>query len=101
MYKLRVGSLASLQVEGIFKKWNAQTLAISPVSSEIAPGLEDQTQYKGMRPPNFYSTDLLVANSTGKLKPGMNGTARVYGQRRSLAGFIWKEAKNFVGRKVW
>jgi putative peptide zinc metalloprotease protein len=101
MYKLRIGSQASLQVEGIFKKWNAEALAISPVSTEIAPGLEDQTQYKGMRPPNFYSADILVANPDGKLKPGMSGTARVYGQRRSLAGFIWQQVKNFVGRKVW
>jgi putative peptide zinc metalloprotease protein len=101
MYKLRVGSRASLEVEGTFKKRNAQALAISPVSTEIDPGLTGQTQYKGMRPPNFYSADLLVANPDGKLKPGMNGTARVYGQRRSLAGFILQEVMNFVGRKVW
>ena len=101
MYKLRVGSSASLQVEGILKTWNARALAISPVSTEIAPGLEDESQYKGMRPPNFYSADLLVANTDSKLKPGMSGMARVYGQRRSLAGFIWQEVRNFVGRKVW
>jgi putative peptide zinc metalloprotease protein len=101
MYKLRVGSWASLRVEGIFKTWNAQASAISPVSAELDPGLTDQTQYKGMRPPNFYSADLLVANPDGKLKPGMSGIARVYGQRRSLAGLIWQEAMNFVGRKVW
>jgi putative peptide zinc metalloprotease protein len=101
MYKLKVGYRASLQVEGIFKKWNAQALAISPVSTEIDPGLTGQTQYKGMRPPNFYSADLLVANPDGKLKPGMSGTARVYGQRRSLAGLILQEIMNFVGRKVW
>jgi putative peptide zinc metalloprotease protein len=101
IYKLRIGSRASLQVEGIFKKWNAQALAISPVSAELDPGLTGQTQYKGMRPPNFYSADLLVANPDGKLKPGMSGTARVYGQRRSLAGFIWQEVMNFEGRKVW
>ena len=101
MYKLRVGSRASLQAEGILKKWNAQALAISPVSTEIDSGLKGQTQYQGMRPPNFYSAELLVANPDGRLKPGMSGTARVYGQRRSLAGFIWQEAMNFVGRKVW
>ncbi len=101
MYKLRVGSRASLQVEGILKKWNAHALAISPVSTEIDSGLKGQTQYQGMRPPNFYSAELLVANPDGRLKPGMSGTARVYGQRRSLAGFIWQEAMNFVGRKVW
>jgi putative peptide zinc metalloprotease protein len=101
MYKLRVGSRASLQVEGIFKKWNAQALAISPVSTEIDPGLAGEPQYKGMRAPNFYTADLLVANPDGKLKPGMSGTARVYGQRRSFAGFILQEVINFLGRKLW
>jgi hypothetical protein len=101
MYKLRVGSQASLEVEGMFKKWNAQAVAISPLSTQNEAGLEEETQYKGMRPPNFYSADLLVANANGKLKPGMSGTARVYGQRRSLAGFMLEEVRNFVGRKVW
>jgi putative peptide zinc metalloprotease protein len=101
MYKLRVGSQASLEVEGIFKKWNARAMAISPLSTEMDAGLEQETQYKGLRPPNFYSSDLLVANPDGKLKPGMSGTARVYGQRRSLAGFLLQEVMNFVGRKVW
>jgi putative peptide zinc metalloprotease protein len=101
MYKLRVGSRASLQVEGIFKKWKAQALAISPVSTEIDPGLAGEPQYKGMRAPNFYTADLLVANPDGKLKPGMSGTARVYGQRRSFAGFILQEVINFLGRKLW
>jgi putative peptide zinc metalloprotease protein len=101
MYKLRVGSPATLEVQGIFKNWNARALTISPVSAEPDPGLEDQSQYKGMRPPNFYSADLLVANQDGKLKPGMSGTARIYGQRRSLAGFILQEVMNFVDRKVW
>jgi putative peptide zinc metalloprotease protein len=101
LYKLRVGSPASLEVEGIFMKWNTQALALSAVSTEIDPGLTGETQYKGMRPPNFYSADLLVANPDGKLKPGMSGTGRVYGRRRSLAGFLLQEIMNFVGRKVW
>jgi putative peptide zinc metalloprotease protein len=101
IYKLRVGSPASLEVEGILKKWNAQALAISPASTEIDPGLTGPTKYKGMRPPNFYSVDLLIANSGGTLKPGMAGTARIYGRMRSIAGLTWDEAANFFARKVW
>jgi putative peptide zinc metalloprotease protein len=101
MYKIRVGSRARLEVEGILKTWDAEAVAIAPISSEIDPGLADQTKYKGLLPPNFYVADLLVANPDGNLKPGMSGTARIYGQRRSLAGLAWQEVKNFVGRKVW
>jgi putative peptide zinc metalloprotease protein len=101
MYKIRVGAPARLEVEGDFRKWNAQTAAISSVSSEIDPGLVDQSQYRGIAPPHFYVADLLVNNADGSLRPGMTGTARIYGKRRSLAGMAWQEVKNFVGRKVW
>ena len=90
-----------MQVDGILETWDTQAVAISPISSEIDPGLANQTKYKGLLPPNFYVADILVANSSGSLKPGMSGTARIYGQRRSVAGFAWLEMKNFIGRKVW
>jgi putative peptide zinc metalloprotease protein len=101
VYKLRIGSRASLQVEGIAKNWDAYATAISSLSTEMDPGLVEQTQYKGLLPPNFYLADLIVANSEGILKPGMTGTARIYGQRRNLGGFLWQEVRNFFGRKVW
>jgi hypothetical protein len=74
---------------------------VSPASTEIAPGLIDLSKFKGMRPPTFYEMDLWVTNSDGKLKPGMVGTARMYGQRRSLAGLAYREIADFVGRRVW
>jgi HlyD family secretion protein len=101
VYKLRVGSPARLQVDGIPKKWDARTMAISAQSTEIDPGLAEKTEYKGLFPPNFYLADLLVANPEEVLKPGMAGTARIYGQRQSLAGLVLREIKNFFGRKVW
>jgi len=101
VYKLRIGSRASLEVEGIPRKWEAQALAISSVSTEMDPGLVEQTQYKGLLPPNFYLADLMVANPEGILKPGMAGTARIYARRQSIAGFAWQEVGNFLGRKVW
>jgi hypothetical protein len=44
---------------------------------------------------------LLVPNKDGLLKPGMAGTARLYGRRRSLAGFVAQDVDNFFGRKIW
>jgi hypothetical protein len=54
-----------------------------------------------MRPPIAYEFDLLVGNPEGRLKPGMVGSGRIYGQHRSLAGFAYRELGNFLGRKVW
>jgi putative peptide zinc metalloprotease protein len=96
-----VGGEARLMVNGIFQKWNGQVANIEPASADIPVGLTEASRYNGLHPPKFYVVDLTVANPDGKLKPGMVGFARVYGVRRSLAGFAWQEIANFVGRRVW
>jgi len=101
MYRYRPDSRASLHVDGMVGNWGAGNLQISPASAEIAPGLIDLSQFKGMRSPTFYAMDLLVSNPDGRLKPGMVGSARVSGPRRSLASFIYREIAAFFGRKVW
>jgi putative peptide zinc metalloprotease protein len=101
MHNYRPDSRGRLQVDGILGKWDSGTVRVSPTSSEIAPGLIDLSKFKGMRPPTFYEMDLLVANPDRRLKPGMIGTARVYGERRSLAGFALRGIMAFFGRKVW
>ena len=101
IYKFRVGSPGRIQVDGLLGKREARVAAISPLSAEIPPGLEDLGQYKGIRPPNFYAVDLLLANPNGTLKPGMVGVARIYGRRSSLAFLAGQEIANFFGRKIW
>jgi putative peptide zinc metalloprotease protein len=101
MYKYRPNSRVALQIGGLFGRWRAGNLRVSPVPQEIAPGLIDLTKFKGMRPPTFYEMDLRVENSDGRLKPGMAGIARIYGQRRSIAGLAYREVADFLGRKVW
>jgi putative peptide zinc metalloprotease protein len=101
MHKYRPNSAALLQVDGIFQKWSARLQTVSPTSSQIAPGLIDLEKFKGMNLPTFYAIDLLVNNTDGRLKPGMVGTARVYGRRRSIAGFVYRAVADFTGRKLW
>jgi putative peptide zinc metalloprotease protein len=99
--KFGVGSEARLLVNGIFQKWDSQVSHIEPLASDIPPGLTEASQYKGLHPPKFYAVDLMVRSPEGKLKPGMVGTARLYGPRRSLSGFGWQEIVNFLGRRLW
>jgi hypothetical protein len=101
MYKLHSNSLGVLQIGGLIGRWRAGNLQVLPIPQEIAPGLMDLTKFKGMRPPTFYEMDLRVKNSDGRLKPGMAGTARIYGQHRSIAGLAYRELADFFGRKVW
>ncbi len=41
--------------------------------------LSGKSELEEMNPPHYYLVDLLVANPTPMLKPGMAGDARVYG----------------------
>jgi hypothetical protein len=101
MYKFRPDSPARIQVDGSFRKHTAQTVGIAPVSSEIAPGLIDLSQYKGQQPPRFYVFNLTVENEDGAMRPGMTGTARVYGDRRTLVGLTVRTCWEFMARKLW
>ena len=101
MYKYHQGSHCVLEVDGIFGRSSGDTLAVSSVPKDIAPGLIDLTKFKGMHSPTFYEIDLLVSNEDGRFKPGMAGTARIYGERRSLVGLVYREVADFLGRKIW
>jgi hypothetical protein len=74
---------------------------IAPASEEIAAGLIQSTTYKGIRPPSFYVATIIIDNPDGKLLPGMAGTARIYGERRSVAHMLWNNVADFIQRKVW
>jgi hypothetical protein len=55
----------------------------------------------GLSAPNYYVVDMPLANSESKLRPGMVGTARIYGPRRSLIGLTWVSLRRGVVRKLW
>ena len=101
MYKLRPESYARLQIDGMFGLRQARVLTVAPESEGIPPDLIDLTKYKGLRPPNFYVADLLLANPDGNLRSGMTGTARFYGKRTNLARLAWRSVADFMGRKIW
>jgi putative peptide zinc metalloprotease protein len=101
IYKFHVGATARFVTDGSLRMWSAQATAIAPMSGATVPGLIDLSQYAGMTAPNFYVVDLLVSNLKNELRPGMIGTARIYGKRRSLAGLVGQETANFWKRKIW
>jgi putative peptide zinc metalloprotease protein len=88
-------------VDGLPRKWNARSTGLAAVSSLADPSLVESSKYKGLVPPNFYCEQLLVSNADGALRPGMRGTARIYGRRRSLVSFAWETIRHFFDRKLW
>jgi len=101
LYKYRPGSIGKLLIDGTFGTWQAASVKVSPTPSEMVPGLIDLSKFKGMRAPIFYELDLLVDNADRRLKPGMIGTARVYGRRKCLLGLAYREVSDFFARKIW
>jgi putative peptide zinc metalloprotease protein len=101
MYKVHEGAPAKLHVDGIWGKWASHAAAVTPAASESDRSLLDRTKFKGLRPPQFYAVDLPLPDSGGRLKPGMTGEARVYGERRSLAGLLIEGLRVVLGRKIW
>jgi len=99
--KVRAGADARASVEGRARKWTAKAIDIAPVSSLADPSLVESSKYKGLIPPSFYCVQLLLPNPEGVLKPGMRGTARIYGGRRSLLALGWQVVAHFFGRKLW
>ena len=99
--KLCVGAHARLGVDGFLKKWDTRAVNIAPLSSAIAPGLTDSSKFKGLRAPNFYLVEMRIDNSDGKLRPGMVGLGRIYGERRSALGLAAETIGHFFGRKAW
>jgi multidrug efflux pump subunit AcrA (membrane-fusion protein) len=99
--KVKAGADARASVEGRAQKWTAKATNMAPVSSIADPTLVESTKYKGLVPPSFYCVQLLIPNSDGALKPGMRGTARIYGERRSLISLGWQTIAHFFGRKLW
>jgi putative peptide zinc metalloprotease protein len=101
MKKISLGAPGKLQAQGIVRKWDANVTNLAAKPSERNPGLAGPSELQGMNAPHFYLVDLLTNNDDLKLKPGMIGTARVYGRRRSLAGLGWEGFSDFWGRKLW
>jgi len=99
--RVRPGSPVRLQYDSGFGTRDSSVLEIAPVSGIIEPGLIEVTKYKGIQPPGFFMASAIIANPDGQLLPGMKGTAKIYGPRRSLLSVAWDPIWDFVGRKFW
>jgi multidrug efflux pump subunit AcrA (membrane-fusion protein) len=99
--RVHAGATAKIQIEGLWKKWDARTISTAATSTEMDPELVEAAQLKGLNAPKYYLVELLVQNSQETLKPGMTGVARVYGRRRSLLAMGAEEVVSFFGRKLW
>jgi putative peptide zinc metalloprotease protein len=95
------GASAKLRVDGSFRSKQGAVASIMPASSQLEPGLVKLAQYKGIRPPAYYTVLITLDNEGGTLREGMSGTALIYSARRSVAAMFLEVARDFAGRKFW
>jgi putative peptide zinc metalloprotease protein len=88
-------------IEGMWSARSGAVSTISPAARELAAGLEPPPKYEGIRNPAFFTVDILLPNSAGDLRPGMTGTAKLYGRRRSVLASVLEPLLNAGARRLW
>jgi putative peptide zinc metalloprotease protein len=99
--KIRLGASATLHLDSRAESILGNVTFLAPASSEVEKGLFDQQEYKGIQASRYYVAKIPVPNSSGALKDGFTGTAKIFVRRRSIAAFIWQGVNDFLGRKIW
>ncbi|MCU1287289.1 MAG: hypothetical protein JWO13_3639 [Acidobacteriales bacterium] len=101
LQKIQRINKAILRMDANWIPVRATFTSFSPVSQELAQGLMPPAKYKGMHPPVYYVMEMSVENPQDKLRSGMTGTARVYGERRSTAAIVFRPVVEAVVRRLW
>jgi putative peptide zinc metalloprotease protein len=99
--RVRVGSLSHLHIDGSFRTLEGTVIAMAPAMSNMEEAVMEKQQYVGLHSPHYYFADIAIRNTTGALRIGVTGEAKILVRRRSLAGMGAETAANFVSRKLW
>ncbi|HXZ81556.1 MAG TPA: HlyD family efflux transporter periplasmic adaptor subunit [Terriglobales bacterium] len=100
MRDVRLGAEVRLRPQSWVEPITGRLQSLAPASTLIEAGLIARDQLKGINPPQYYVGTVLLDNP-GDLRDGMSGTAKIYVQRRSLAGFAWRFTSDLVQRRIW
>jgi putative peptide zinc metalloprotease protein len=101
MRDVHLGQKVSLRPDSSFRSLAGVVSEIGQSSSEIEPGLQPTTVYKGLAPPHYYGVSVWLSNPGNNLLYGMSGTAKIRTERRSILGLAGNDIYDFVRRKVW
>jgi putative peptide zinc metalloprotease protein len=71
----------------------------NPVS--LPPGLVAKQKFQGIKMPVFYTSLIPLPSDSGRSFTGISGTAKIFGVRRSVAGWIAVEMSDLVRAHIW
>ena len=98
--KVSPNAEVSLKLESRFQPIRGRVASLAAASSLIGQGLVNEEKYKGIAPPTYYVATVPLTND-GRMMPGMAGDAKINVRRRSIAGFIFQDVREFASRKIW
>ena len=101
LQEVRLGQSVSLRPNSSFRILSGVVGDIALSSSEIEAGVLLKTAYKGLVPPHYYAISVWLTNPGYKLRYGMSGSAKIHIRRRSALGLVWRNANDFIRRKIW
>jgi putative peptide zinc metalloprotease protein len=99
--KLREIHDAVLLPNSMWKPIKGDLRGISPVAREAAPGLMRSSDYSGLHAPKYFTVDLIARGNGPGLREGTTGTAKIYGERRSIAATLLRPAFEALARRLW
>ncbi len=100
LHKLRSVHDASLLPNSGWLPIKAEFVKILPAATDVEPGLIPVSAYSGLHSAAYFAVELKVQDAA-QLQYGMSGTAKIFGQRQSLAGTILRPFFEAVARRVW
>jgi hypothetical protein len=92
---------ATLRAKSMWKQLDGEFVGISPAARQVEPGLMSESEYTGTHAPAYFTVDLLVKGPDTGLLYGMSGVAKIYGERRSLAGTLLRPVLESLSRRLW
>ena len=99
--KLQKFERAAVHMDSQWGSHEARVISISPKARPLEPGLMAPPKYSGQHPPAYYDVQAEVDNPNGTLRDGMTGTAKLFGQRRSILGSLMQPVADSFARRVW
>ncbi len=94
-------SKVSLRVDGSYSTRIGEVVSISPASENPEDGVFLKSKYSGIKLPVFYVVTVRLPNNDGALHAAATGTAKLWGQRRSLAALMLQPFAEAIARRLW
>ncbi|MGD0730168.1 MAG: HlyD family efflux transporter periplasmic adaptor subunit [Terracidiphilus sp.] len=95
------GAEVALALPGRFSVVRMKLAAPAGDALSLPPGLVPSQDYKGIKMPVFYCSRMMVPASAGNPRFGISGEAKIFGERRSIAGHFATSVYNLVKAHLW